>query len=179
MHFAVRCNLSLYLPQVDPRLEAEMSLKYSLGEQLVQDSVKFKLQPNKTARSTTHRLAAKAMIETLDSGSDRESEGVKKRMIEISTQANVISSQTAFIAINRDLNQPLQGPMLRRDVPLYRESQWNGSCPSMPMANYVLRMALDCVGAQCPALGGKSTGRFGEGRVGYPTILPTPAPSSY
>ncbi|GCB84658.1 hypothetical protein scyTo_0025266, partial [Scyliorhinus torazame] len=34
--------------KVDSSLEAEMSLKYSLKEQVVQNSVKFSLQPNKT-----------------------------------------------------------------------------------------------------------------------------------
>ncbi|XP_067870557.1 von Willebrand factor A domain-containing protein 5A-like [Heterodontus francisci] len=106
--------------KVDPCLEVKMSLKYSVEEQLVQNSTKFSLQPNKTGRPTIHHLAAKTMIETLDSGSSRETEEVKKRIIEISTQASVISPHTAFIAINKDLNEPLQGPMVRRNIPLFQ-----------------------------------------------------------
>uniref|UniRef100_UPI00398ECFF0 von Willebrand factor A domain-containing protein 5A-like isoform X2 n=1 Tax=Pristiophorus japonicus TaxID=55135 RepID=UPI00398ECFF0 len=104
--------------KVDPSLEVEASLKYSLGDQIVQNSAKFGLQADKTGRSTIHHLAAKTMIGSLESGSDRDTEGVKIRIIEISTQANVISSHTAFIAINKDLNQPLQGPLTRRSIPL-------------------------------------------------------------
>ncbi|XP_078060285.1 von Willebrand factor A domain-containing protein 5A-like isoform X2 [Mustelus asterias] len=106
--------------KVDSTLEAEMTLKYSLKEQTVQNSIKFSLQPNKTERSTVHHLAAKTMIEILDSSPDRAKEKVKKHMIDISTQANVISPQTAFIAVNKDLKQPLQGPLIRRDIPSYR-----------------------------------------------------------
>ncbi|XP_067835453.1 von Willebrand factor A domain-containing protein 5A-like isoform X2 [Heptranchias perlo] len=105
--------------KVDPSLEAEASLKYSLGQQLVQNSTKFRLQADKTGRSTIHHLAAKTMIMNLESGVDRETEAVEKQIIEISTQANVISSHTAFIAINKDLNQAVQGPMIRRNIPLY------------------------------------------------------------
>ncbi|XP_043540223.1 von Willebrand factor A domain-containing protein 5A-like [Chiloscyllium plagiosum] len=60
------------------------------------------------------------MIAVLESGPDRDSSAVKEQVIQISSRANVISSQTAFIAINKDLNQPLQGPMVRRNVPLPR-----------------------------------------------------------
>ncbi|XP_059497734.1 von Willebrand factor A domain-containing protein 5A-like isoform X2 [Stegostoma tigrinum] len=111
--------------KLDPSLEGAMFLKYSLGEEHVQNSIRFKLQPGKSVRSTIHRLAAKKMIEALESGSERDAKDTKERIVQISTQANIVSSQTAFIAINKDLNQPLQGPLVRRNVPLsmYRVRQ--------------------------------------------------------
>ncbi|XP_072411602.1 von Willebrand factor A domain-containing protein 5A-like isoform X1 [Chiloscyllium punctatum] len=104
--------------EVDPSLEAEMSLKYSLGEELFQNSIRFKLQPQDSVRCTVHRLAAKRMIAAFESGPGRDSPAAKQRVVEISSQANVVSSQTAFVATNKELGQPLRGPMVRRNVPL-------------------------------------------------------------
>uniref|UniRef100_A0A8C3VSA4 von Willebrand factor A domain-containing protein 5A n=1 Tax=Catagonus wagneri TaxID=51154 RepID=A0A8C3VSA4_9CETA len=41
----------------------------------------------------------------------------KKDVLEVSIESGVISSYTAFIAINKDLNKPVQRPLARRDVP--------------------------------------------------------------
>ncbi|GCC16326.1 hypothetical protein chiPu_0022413, partial [Chiloscyllium punctatum] len=95
-----------------------MSLKYSLGEELFQNSIRFKLQPQDSVRCTVHRLAAKRMIAAFESGPGRDSPAAKQRVVEISSQANVVSSQTAFVATNKELGQPLRGPMVRRNVPL-------------------------------------------------------------
>ncbi|XP_060677345.1 von Willebrand factor A domain-containing protein 5A-like [Hemiscyllium ocellatum] len=114
--------------KVDPSLDAEMSLKYSLGEELIQNSIRFKLQPQDSLRSTAHRLAAKRMIEGLESGAGRESAAVREQLVQLSSRANVLSSQTAFVAINKDLNQPLQGPLVRRNIPHLRSI---GCVPTM------------------------------------------------
>lgn len=41
----------------------------------------------------------------------------KKDVLKISLECGVISSHTAFIAVNKDLNKPVQGPLVRSDVP--------------------------------------------------------------
>lgn len=45
------------------------------------------------------------------------SAGDKKEVLEVSIESGVISSHTAYIAINKDLNKPVQGPLARRDIP--------------------------------------------------------------
>ncbi|XP_072885014.1 von Willebrand factor A domain-containing protein 5A-like isoform X3 [Hemitrygon akajei] len=104
--------------QMDPDLESGVTLKYSLGEQPVQAETRFSLRPIECRSSSVHRLAAKALLGSLELGADRDTEQVKRRLVEISTQANVVCSRTAFIAINKELGQAVQGPLIRRDVPL-------------------------------------------------------------
>ncbi|OWK17171.1 hypothetical protein Celaphus_00013531 [Cervus elaphus hippelaphus] len=43
--------------------------------------------------------------------------GDKKDVVKVSMECGVISSHTAFIAVNKDLNRPIQGPLSPRDVP--------------------------------------------------------------
>ncbi|XP_051883013.1 von Willebrand factor A domain-containing protein 5A-like isoform X2 [Pristis pectinata] len=105
--------------KIDPTLESGVTLKYLLGEQQVQAVTRFSLKPVECRSSPIHHLAAKAILGRLEQHPDRHSEEVRRRLVELSTQANVICSQTAFIAINRDVKQPVQGPLILRDVPLY------------------------------------------------------------
>ncbi|XP_072885059.1 von Willebrand factor A domain-containing protein 5A-like isoform X4 [Hemitrygon akajei] len=119
--------------QMDPDLESGVTLKYSLGEQPVQAETRFSLRPIECRSSSVHRLAAKALLGSLELGPDRDTEQVKRRLVEISTQANVVCSETAFIAINKELGQAVQGPLIRRDVPL---------CA----ANFGVPQMLNCTG---------------------------------
>lgn len=41
----------------------------------------------------------------------------KKDVLKVSLECGVISSHTAFIAINKDLEKPVQGPLVQRDIP--------------------------------------------------------------
>lgn len=66
---------------------------------------------------TIHRLAAKSFIQTKDMGFQETPANDKKDILKISLECGVISSHTAFIAINKDLNKPVQGPLARSDVP--------------------------------------------------------------
>ncbi|XP_062917396.1 von Willebrand factor A domain-containing protein 5A-like isoform X2 [Mobula hypostoma] len=104
--------------QMDPKLECGVTLKYSLGAQPIQAETRFSLRPVECRSSSVHRLAAKALLRSLELGPDRDTEQVKRRLVEISTQANIVCSQTAFIAINKELGQAVQGPLIHRDVPL-------------------------------------------------------------
>ncbi|MGH0158616.1 UNVERIFIED_CONTAM: hypothetical protein FKN15_042402 [Acipenser sinensis] len=69
----------------------------------------------------THRLAARTLICSLEEGGSMEGEGgdkekVKEKVVKISTEARVISTHTAFIAVNKDLNQAVQGPLIQRNM---------------------------------------------------------------
>lgn len=66
---------------------------------------------------TIHRLAAKSFLQTKDMGFRETPAKDKKDVLKVSIDCGVISSHTAFIAVNKDLNEPVQGPLVRRDVP--------------------------------------------------------------
>ena len=66
---------------------------------------------------TIHRLAAKSFLQTKDMGLRETAAGDKKDVLKVSMECGVISSHTAFIAVNKDLNKPIQGPLAPRDVP--------------------------------------------------------------
>lgn len=66
---------------------------------------------------TIHRLAAKSFLQTKDMGFRDTPAKDKKDVLKVSIDCGVISSQTAFIAVNKSLNKPVQGPLARRDVP--------------------------------------------------------------
>uniref|UniRef100_A0A3B3D6Q4 VIT domain-containing protein n=1 Tax=Oryzias melastigma TaxID=30732 RepID=A0A3B3D6Q4_ORYME len=72
-------------------------------------------------RLTVHRLAARSRIRSLEF-EERENRGksdedVKKKVVELSVQSGVSSGHTAFIAVNKDSGDAVQGPLVRRDVP--------------------------------------------------------------
>ncbi|KAK6467763.1 von Willebrand factor A domain-containing protein 5A-like [Huso huso] len=97
------------------------SLQYSLGDEPHKTEISFKLQPDKHTGLTTHRLAARTLICSLEEGGSVEGEGgdkekVKEKVVKISTEARVISTHTAFIAVNKDLNQAVQGPLIQRNM---------------------------------------------------------------
>ncbi|XP_029436856.1 von Willebrand factor A domain-containing protein 5A-like isoform X2 [Rhinatrema bivittatum] len=104
--------------KADETAEGEVSLEYTFKDETFKNQMRFPLQPEKTSRATIHRLAAKTLVAGLDRSNDRDSEEVKKRILETSLQSGVISPLTAFVAVNKDLNQPIQGPLTRRDIPL-------------------------------------------------------------
>lgn len=92
-------------------------LKYSLQGKALENRVTFSLQPKENASFTIHRLAAKSLIQNKDLGSNETSEEAKEDVKNISIQSGVLSSFTAFIAINKELNQPVQGPLAHRVIP--------------------------------------------------------------
>lgn len=95
----------------------KVCLKYTLQGTQFENQVAFSLQPKSDANLTIHRLAAKSFIQTKDMGFEETPANDKKEVLKISMECGVISSHTAFIAINKDLNKPVQGPLTRSDVP--------------------------------------------------------------
>uniref|UniRef100_H3AU12 von Willebrand factor A domain containing 5A n=1 Tax=Latimeria chalumnae TaxID=7897 RepID=H3AU12_LATCH len=101
--------------KLDEGTEATATLEYSLEGQAIRNSAVFSLQAEKGSRVTVHRLGVKTMIKNLE-GSDKSVS--KKEIIELSKQAGVVSSQTSFIAVNKELNQIVQGPLIKAHIPL-------------------------------------------------------------
>ncbi|XP_036076891.1 von Willebrand factor A domain-containing protein 5A isoform X2 [Rousettus aegyptiacus] len=95
----------------------EVCLKYTLQGKSFENKVTFSLQPKFDANLTIHRLAAKSFLQTKDMGFRETPAKDKKDVLKVSIDCGVISSHTAFIAVNKDLNEPVQGPLVRRDVP--------------------------------------------------------------
>ncbi|KAM7337773.1 hypothetical protein ACRRTK_003892 [Alexandromys fortis] len=95
----------------------EVCFKYTFKGRSLENRVKFSLQPKTNASFTIHRLAAKSLIQTKDLGFHETSERVKKDVASISIQSGVLSSFTAFLAINKELNQPVQEPVAQREIP--------------------------------------------------------------
>uniref|UniRef100_A0A4W2ICP0 von Willebrand factor A domain-containing protein 5A n=1 Tax=Bos indicus x Bos taurus TaxID=30522 RepID=A0A4W2ICP0_BOBOX len=95
----------------------EVCLKYTLQGESLENKVAFSLQPKLDANLTIHRLAAKSFLQTKDMGLRETAAGDKKDVLKVSMECGVISSHTAFIAVNKDLNKPIQGPLAPRDVP--------------------------------------------------------------
>nr|XP_027786422.1 von Willebrand factor A domain-containing protein 5A-like isoform X2 [Marmota flaviventris] len=102
-----------------PAAEAtgEVGLKYTLQGKRFEDKLTFSLQPKPDADLTIHRLAAKSFIQTKDLGLTQTPAMDKKDVLKISIESGVISSFTAFIAINKELKQPVQGPRAYRQIP--------------------------------------------------------------
>lgn len=69
------------------------------------------------------------MIRSLESEertqSEQNDEEMKKRVVELSVQSGVSSSFTAFIAVNKDSGESVEGPLVRRNIPTpFFPSEW-------------------------------------------------------
>ncbi|KAM4708706.1 von Willebrand factor A domain-containing protein 5A-like isoform 2-T2 [Discoglossus pictus] len=103
--------------KVGEETEGQVCLEYRFKDDVFTNVLKFPLKCEKVERPTIHRLAAKALITELEDGTDADSEEIKKRIVEISVQSGVISSLTAYVAVNKDTKKPLEGNPVRRDIP--------------------------------------------------------------
>uniref|UniRef100_A0A8C2LAM1 von Willebrand factor A domain-containing protein 5A n=1 Tax=Cricetulus griseus TaxID=10029 RepID=A0A8C2LAM1_CRIGR len=111
----IYAQLTGTMPQVES--SGEVCLKYTLQGKSLENRVTFSLQPKTNASFTIHWLAAKSLIQMKDLGSHETSDGEKEDVLNMSIQSGVLSSFTAFIAVNKDLNQPVQGPLAPRVIP--------------------------------------------------------------
>ncbi|XP_067450287.1 von Willebrand factor A domain-containing protein 5A-like isoform X2 [Thunnus thynnus] len=103
--------------------EGCVTVKYSLTGHPSQNQLRFSLKPAKDTGLTVHRLGARTLIRSLEMDIENEveqDEGVKQKVVELSVQSGVSSSFTAFIAVNKDDSEAIQGPLLRRNVPAPR-----------------------------------------------------------
>ncbi|XP_075437249.1 von Willebrand factor A domain-containing protein 5A-like isoform X2 [Ascaphus truei] len=128
--------------KADEGKEGEVCLEYKFKGELFKNVLQFPLRREKVESPTIHRLAAKALISELEHGTDRDSEEVKKRILETSIQSGVISSLTAYVAVNKDTKQPVQGPPVRRDIPTHGIVYEMSSVPGMPMTCAARRVPM-------------------------------------
>lgn len=120
--------------KIDQTTTAEVSLEYTFKDESFRNALPFSLQLEEESRLPIHRLAAKNMLRDLETGTDSDNKDVKKRILETSLQSGVICSLTAFVAVNKDLNQPIQGPLVQRNIPLPGGRQYMMGLRHAPMA---------------------------------------------
>uniref|UniRef100_A0A669DQC5 von Willebrand factor A domain-containing protein 5A-like n=1 Tax=Oreochromis niloticus TaxID=8128 RepID=A0A669DQC5_ORENI len=101
--------------------EGWVTLKYSLAGHPSENQLHFSLRPAEDTGLTVHRLGARTLIRSLEMEErDRRGQqdgGVKEKVVQLSVQSGVSSSFTAFIAVNKDNNEVIQGPLVRRNIP--------------------------------------------------------------
>ncbi|KAM4709154.1 von Willebrand factor A domain-containing protein 5A-like [Discoglossus pictus] len=113
--------------KVDEGTEGEVCLEYKFKDEIFKNVLQFPFNFPKMERPTIHRLAAKALISELENEANDDSTDVKKKILEASLQSGVISSLTAYVAVNKDNKEPVKGAPMRVDIPTA------GLMYSMPM----------------------------------------------
>uniref|UniRef100_UPI0037E89F93 von Willebrand factor A domain-containing protein 5A-like n=1 Tax=Semicossyphus pulcher TaxID=241346 RepID=UPI0037E89F93 len=107
--------------QTSEDAEGCVTVKYSLAGRLSQNQLQFSLKPAGDTGLTVHRLAARALIRSLEMEEreprGQQDESVKKKVVEVSVQSGVSSAFTAFIAVKKGDGEVIQGPLVRRNVP--------------------------------------------------------------
>uniref|UniRef100_A0AAZ1XRN6 von Willebrand factor A domain containing 5A n=1 Tax=Oreochromis aureus TaxID=47969 RepID=A0AAZ1XRN6_OREAU len=111
--------------------EGCVTVKYSLAGHPSENQLHFSLRPAEDTGLTVHRLGARTLIRSLEMD-ERESRGqqdggVKEKVVKLSVQSGVSSSFTAFIAVNKDNSEVIQGPLVRRNIPTPFARNWAGS----------------------------------------------------
>ncbi|XP_078524113.1 von Willebrand factor A domain-containing protein 5A-like isoform X2 [Lissotriton helveticus] len=128
--------------KIDHSTTAEVSLEYTFKDESFRNALPFSLQLKEESRLPIHRLAAKNMIRDLETGTNSDDKEVKKRILETSLQSGVICSLTAFIAVNKDLNQPIQGPLVQRNIPLPGGRNYMMGLRGAPMACMAMAQSM-------------------------------------
>ena len=78
--------------------------------------------PEEADVSVIHQLAVKGMIQEWQDDEGPYKQRHKKEMIELSTDASVVSKYTAYIAVDVAQNKPVSGSMQSYELTAYSES---------------------------------------------------------
>uniref|UniRef100_H2MGI3 VIT domain-containing protein n=1 Tax=Oryzias latipes TaxID=8090 RepID=H2MGI3_ORYLA len=107
-------------PPITTIFQGQRSLVYAqlCGKVLVRSPLE---KSSLTIQFTVHRLAARILIRSLESeerkNRGKSNEDMKRKVVELSVQSGVSSHHTAFIAVNKDNGDAVQGPLVCRNVP--------------------------------------------------------------
>ena len=116
----------------------EVRLEGMLGnDEKVEHLVKFSsplIAVENKGYALLHRLAAKSFIQENQDGysemnDGQEFEEAKRSTISISKTANVVSKLTSFVAVDKDSNQPVTGPLRKHFVPSYQDLAFSMAMP--------------------------------------------------
>uniref|UniRef100_A0A3P9BH35 VWFA domain-containing protein n=1 Tax=Maylandia zebra TaxID=106582 RepID=A0A3P9BH35_9CICH len=116
----------IYAQLTGQAAEGCVTVKYSLAGHPSENQLHFSLRPAEDTGLIVHRLAARTLICLLEmeAENNEEKEEVKKKVVQLSVQSGVSSSFTAFIAVNKDNNKEIQGPLLHRDIPTLPDEEF-------------------------------------------------------
>ncbi|KAM7145363.1 von Willebrand factor A domain-containing protein 5A-like isoform 1-T2 [Macrochelys suwanniensis] len=95
-----------------------VTLQYRIQDQTYKETLQFPLQPQDGDRLPIHRLAAKSLLLELEGAVSAGSEGDRRRALEASLSSGVVCSLTAYVGVDTERGQPVQGPLVRQDIPL-------------------------------------------------------------
>uniref|UniRef100_A0A8C8SYA4 von Willebrand factor A domain-containing protein 5A n=1 Tax=Pelusios castaneus TaxID=367368 RepID=A0A8C8SYA4_9SAUR len=115
-----------------------VTLQYCLQDQTYKETMQFPLQPQDGDRLPVHRLAAKSLLLELEDAVSTGSEGDQRRALETSLSSGVVCSLTAYVGVDTERGQPVQGSLLRRQIPL---SGFRGAA-AMPAMMYCQGVAF-------------------------------------
>ena len=117
----------------DRELSGKAILKGQILGKKMEHSVPFSINPVATRSPSLpaiHHLAAKALIK------DWQDQGTsKEEIVKLSVDSSVISSHTAFIAVDEESSEPVTGAMKTWDVQALGALYRSGSNLSMSMSN--------------------------------------------
>uniref|UniRef100_A0A8B9L8Q9 Si:ch73-265h17.2 n=1 Tax=Astyanax mexicanus TaxID=7994 RepID=A0A8B9L8Q9_ASTMX len=123
-----------------PDSQGTITVKYQLAGQEVTNTLNYSLKPAENSGLSIHRLAARSLIRSLERQEQTEGaekEALKARVVELSVEAGVSCSHTAFIAVHKGSGEAVEGPMLKRRVPTamrFRSMPMAMACAAPPMA---------------------------------------------
>ncbi|CAI5693966.1 unnamed protein product [Oreochromis niloticus] len=113
--------------QCSEAAEGCVTVKYSLAGHPSENQLHFSLRPAEDTGLTVHRLGARTLIRSLEMEQrehrGQQDGGVKEKVVHLSVQSGVSSSFTAFIAVNKDNSEVIQGPLVCRNIPTATQSQ--------------------------------------------------------
>ena len=107
---------------LDQELSGKAILRGQLLGEMMEHSVPLTYSPTSVSQPslpTIHHLAAKALIKDWQ---DREKS--KEEIVKLSVESSVISSHTAFLAINEEISEPVSHAMKIWDV----QSRYTSAC---------------------------------------------------
>ncbi|XP_030621051.1 von Willebrand factor A domain-containing protein 5A-like [Chanos chanos] len=119
--------------------EGSVTVDYSLANQPITNQLSFSLQSVEDSQLALHRLGARALIRSLEMEERAvggEKEELKRRVVELSLQAGVSSAFTAFIATYKGSGQPVQGPLVKRNVPAPKAPEDVAWCSPFTLHEY-------------------------------------------
>ena len=103
------------------------------NDENVKHVVKFSTPPitvENKADALLHQLAVKSFIQEKQDGYSERNDGqemeeAKRSTISISKSASVVSKFTSFVAVDKDSNQPVSGPLRKHFVPYYLSADFS------------------------------------------------------
>ncbi|XP_066540579.1 von Willebrand factor A domain-containing protein 5A-like [Hoplias malabaricus] len=105
--------------------EGTVTVQYRLGEQPVTNQLYFSLKPAEDTGLGIHRLAARALIQSLEMEEKKTyarekatiDQSLRDKVVDLSVQSGVSSTFTAFLVVHKGSGHPVTGPMVDKRRP--------------------------------------------------------------